>query len=225
MAHDAALDPTLVAYWTFDEGSGTTAHDASGHGLDGTLEGGATWAAGKIGGALSLDGTDDIVAVPLAGQLQLGTTGPFTLSAWIFDDTPAATLGTSNWHRIVTWADASGEGHTLGLGTDPAVAKRVFFVGDVEATTQRAAISTLDVAPGWHLATGTFDGATFAMYVDGVRDDGGTLSSGITGQTDTTNLYLGGKGDDTRFVKGLLDDIQIYDRALGATEIAALFER
>src|SRR6187551_1734146 len=32
-----AADPSLVAYWDFNEGRGTTANDASGHGHTGTF--------------------------------------------------------------------------------------------------------------------------------------------------------------------------------------------
>ena len=54
--------PGLVAAYGFDEGSGTTATDASGNGRTGAVTG-ATWAAGRYGGALSFDGTNDYVVV------------------------------------------------------------------------------------------------------------------------------------------------------------------
>ena len=34
----------LVGWWTFDEGTGTVAHDASGNSYDGNFEGTALWA-------------------------------------------------------------------------------------------------------------------------------------------------------------------------------------
>ncbi len=49
-----------LAYWKFDEGSGNTLGDSSGHGFDGTIYG-ATWVTGKYGKALSFDGTNDYV--------------------------------------------------------------------------------------------------------------------------------------------------------------------
>ena len=45
----------LIGYWNFDEGTGTVAHDTSGSGYNGTVNG-ATWVAGKINGALSFNG-------------------------------------------------------------------------------------------------------------------------------------------------------------------------
>jgi len=42
---------SLIAYWKFDEKTGTTASDSSGNSNDGLISG-ATWTAGKIGNAL-----------------------------------------------------------------------------------------------------------------------------------------------------------------------------
>jgi len=61
----------LVGYWKFDEISGTTATDSSGHGNNGTING-ATPVAGKVGGALSFDGNSNFVSVahPLSFQIK-----------------------------------------------------------------------------------------------------------------------------------------------------------
>ena len=57
----SAADADLVGLWRFDETSGTIAHDGSGNGHDGTLIGNPKWTAGRIGGALDFDGSDDLV--------------------------------------------------------------------------------------------------------------------------------------------------------------------
>ena len=54
-----AIDPSgltreLVAHWSFDETSGTTAADSSGNGHDGLVTGGTWTSAGRFGGALTL---------------------------------------------------------------------------------------------------------------------------------------------------------------------------
>ncbi len=54
----AGLDSGLVGWWTFNDGSGGTAADASGNGNNGTVDG-ASWTTGQLGGALSFDGADD----------------------------------------------------------------------------------------------------------------------------------------------------------------------
>ena len=55
---------SLVAWWKLDDGSGTTAMDSSGNGNDGTVEGGAQWVAGQLGGALQFNGSDADVRAP-----------------------------------------------------------------------------------------------------------------------------------------------------------------
>src|SRR5213078_3322484 len=71
----------LVAAYGFNEGTGTTAGDASGNGNTGTLSN-ATWStSGKYGGALSFNGINAWVTVADAASLDL--TGALTLEAWV----------------------------------------------------------------------------------------------------------------------------------------------
>ena len=70
-----------VAAYAFDDGAGTTAADASGHSLTGTLVNGPTWATGKYGSAVSFDGVDDFVDLGNPAALQM--TGSMTISGWI----------------------------------------------------------------------------------------------------------------------------------------------
>src|SRR5579871_6361430 len=69
----------LVAAYNFDEGTGTTVHDASGNGNNGTLVN-ATWStSGKYGDALSFNGSNAMVNIPDAASLHL--TSGMTLEA------------------------------------------------------------------------------------------------------------------------------------------------
>src|SRR5438552_3097473 len=71
----------LVAAYGFNEGTGTIAADASGHGNTGTVSN-TTWSAsGKYGGALSFNGVNAWVTVADAASLDL--TGALTLEAWV----------------------------------------------------------------------------------------------------------------------------------------------
>ena len=71
----------LVAAYAFNEGSGTSAADASGGGLTGTLTNGAAWGTGRNAGAVLLDGVNDFVELGNPAALQL--TGSMTVSAWV----------------------------------------------------------------------------------------------------------------------------------------------
>src|SRR5439155_17295770 len=75
------IEPPLIAHYPFDEGSGTTAADASGGGHTGTLQGSAGWGRGIVGPSdLALDGRGGFVDVPGA---VVDTTRSFTVSAWV----------------------------------------------------------------------------------------------------------------------------------------------
>ncbi|MHC4790812.1 MAG: LamG-like jellyroll fold domain-containing protein, partial [Planctomycetota bacterium] len=69
---------SAVAYWRFDEGSGSTAHDSAG-GNDGTIYG-AQWTTGKIGRALSFDRNNDYVDVAHRPDFDIGTR--FAVQLW-----------------------------------------------------------------------------------------------------------------------------------------------
>ena len=63
--HDAgAAGGGLVAAYSFDQGSGTSAPDLSGNGNTATLHNATFVAGGKYGGAVSLNGTNASVTVP-----------------------------------------------------------------------------------------------------------------------------------------------------------------
>ena len=66
----ASAAPPAIAAWAFNEGSGTSAADASGGGLTGTLTNGATWGTGRNAGAVLLDGVNDFVEWGIRAWLQ-----------------------------------------------------------------------------------------------------------------------------------------------------------
>lgn len=60
----AIKDPSLIAWWGLNEGTGTEVQDLSGNDNTGTLNGGAAWTSGKSGGGVYLDGVDDYLEIP-----------------------------------------------------------------------------------------------------------------------------------------------------------------
>ena len=72
--------PGLVGYWTFNEGSGTTAADSSGNNLTATLSNGVSWATGKVGGAISANGSNQYVTIP---AINLSSTSAASVAMWV----------------------------------------------------------------------------------------------------------------------------------------------
>src|SRR5437870_1537223 len=79
----------LGLYYQFDEGAGSLANDSSGNGNTGSLLGGTTWTAGKLGQALSFDGVSGNVTASTTTGLNLSPT--LTLAAWINPSNISAT--------------------------------------------------------------------------------------------------------------------------------------
>jgi Concanavalin A-like lectin/glucanases superfamily len=79
-------NPTpLLAWWKLNEGSGTTAADATGNGHGATLGAQAGWGPGRVSGtsALSLTGASDSEAFTAPALPPVDNTGSFTVSAWV----------------------------------------------------------------------------------------------------------------------------------------------
>lgn len=91
-----------VAYWTFNEGIGTIAHDISGNGNNGTIYG-ASWTSGKVGGALQYDGSGDYVDIG-SDQSYSFIRDDFTVETWI------KTNSDSNDNEIVAKGGSCADG-------------------------------------------------------------------------------------------------------------------
>jgi len=74
----------LVAPYNFDSGKGTTLHDRSGCGNDGTIHG-ASWAASGDGFALEFDGVDDYVDCGVSPSF--APAKAVSVEAWVYPKT------------------------------------------------------------------------------------------------------------------------------------------
>jgi len=86
--------------------------------------------------------------------------------------------------------------------------------------------SSVSVTDGkWHFMSATYDGTTMRIYVDGVQTGSGTSFSGNL-PTQSGNVRVGADYQSTpgNFFTGSLDEVRIYNRALSASEIQALYK-
>jgi hypothetical protein len=205
-------DPQLMGWWKFDDVSGTVAADSSKHDRQGKLVGDMTFdknsVAGRVGRALQFDGGDDLVRI--AEYQGVTGTGPRTISAWIKTD--AAT------GEIVSWGkDDFGKMWIFGF-----IRRHV----------------------------GVTPNGGYYYMADDVHDDAWHHIAVVVGEAELPNLhddvtlYLDGEiaevhriglldlwpietGSDLEVVigkrlKGSVDDLRIYARALSEEEIQTL---
>jgi hypothetical protein len=219
LAAAPAGDPTLVGWWKLDDGAGSLAADASGNGNNGTITG-ASWVAGHIGGALSFNGSSNVVSMGKPAALNLTHVG--TIACWVkYDNTTAA--GSSKWPMILgngDW-DADVNGYLFALNSEAGNEGQVIF----EILNGSGGVFVVSTAKygnsAWHHLCGTWNGSALTLYVDGV-------SVGTTPQTadavSGANPFVIGRNAAAAdgFFAGSVDDVRVYNRALSATEVAAL---
>ncbi|MEV4314353.1 LamG-like jellyroll fold domain-containing protein [Actinocrispum sp. NPDC049592] len=198
--------PSLIAAYNFDEGVGNSLTDRTGRNHTGTIAG-ATWTTGNTGGALSFNGTSDMVTVADANDLDL--TSAMTLEAWV---RPTAT--TSNW-RTIMLKERTG-GLTYALYADNAASRPTSYLTISSADRSVTGPTALPANTWTHVAV-TYGSGTYRLYVNGTE----VANAAVTGSmaASTGALRIGGNNIWGEFFTGAIDDIRIYNRALTATEI------
>jgi regulation of enolase protein 1 (concanavalin A-like superfamily) len=189
------------------------AFDSSGHGNDGTEIGGPTYVAGADGQAIHLDGIDDYVdfehAVGISGD------EPRTIAGWVKADTTSI----PDWTNVFGFIGPAADGTHFDIEV----------VGDTNSTTtgwyglhlcgEQYNIMPLDLE--WHHLAATFDGTTAYFYADAVLL--GFATPTVTIDTHD-NVHVGKRDDNDNYFPGSIDDVRIYDTAMGGPHIAAMID-
>jgi hypothetical protein len=207
----------LVLSLGFDEASGATALDTSGGDRHGTIRE-AVRVAGKIGGALRFDGSNDWVTISDTTGSTLDLTAGMTIEAWV---NPEALSG---WETIVLKERGAG---LLSYGLyahdgAPLAGGEAAPAGYVRASGADRAVRGTSALPlnTWTHVAITYDGATQRIYINGDL----VASRAQTGPIAVGNgaLRIGGNNSfANEFFRGMVDEVRIYNRALSAAEIAA----
>jgi hypothetical protein len=206
-------NPTLVAAYNFDQGSGTTLTDSSGLGNHGSLAG-PTWSAeGRTGGALSFDGSNDLVTIADANSLDLSNA--LTLEAWV---RPTNVTG---WKTVLTkesgtssFAYSMFANNNAGNVANQRPGARLTIGGNARTVTGNAKLA---LNTWTHIAT-TYDGATIRLFINGVQVE----TEARTGSVSVTaeQLRIGGSPAlGGLYYAGLIDDVRIYNGALSEAQI------
>jgi hypothetical protein len=204
--YDAALvpDPNLVLWYKFDGDAG----DSSGHGSDGTENGGPTYGGGYDGEAISLDGVDDWVAV----EFPVGISGsaPRTIAGWA----KARTTAIPDWTTVFGFSPATGAAN-LYFDIERRGGQNQYCI-HVHGFQDN--IMPIDLE--WHHLAATYDEptTTISWYGDGVFVDSNNTRVLAT----IDSVKVGRRGDRQTYFPGLVDDVRIYDYALTDAEIALI---
>ena len=160
--------------------------------------------------ALSFDGTDDIVTVPFASDLDV--TNAFTIEAWV-DATSANGGGIASM-----WGEGGLPDKLLLQLTGGDVVGRIAVAG------QTTVSATMPLNTWTHVAL-SYDGATMLLYLNGVQAG----STDIAGALPLENLPFRLGIEDVNlgvrtFFNGSLDEVRFWNVARSAADIAANYQ-
>ena len=193
----------MIGWWPGDG----NANDIAGSN-NGTLQGGATFAAGMVGQAFSLDGDGDWVELVGASLLSL-TNNDFTVDAWI---------NLSNPRHVDPVLGTLSSGTNQGLHLAAYRSQRPymgFFLNDTGGTTVISPNTWYHLAWRYTKSTGEQ-----AIFVNGAIDGRSTGRAAFQG---TGTVYIGRSIGSQPFT-GLIDEVEIFNRPLSDAEIKAIYD-
>ncbi|SDP95020.1 Ig-like domain (group 2) [Mucilaginibacter sp. OK268] len=214
----------LLAFYPFNNNT----NDLSGHGNTGVANSISSIADrfGKPNSAYYFNGTSSYILVKDKAELRLANTD-FTINNWVKLDSYDPSYGTqiickrgpgsdNGWSSSITGSDFQNSGQG-GLGLVS------FGKGDISALSTKA----IDLNK-WYMITTVYktNVQQISFYVNGAFVN---TVYGVSGPNAfvTADLYMGKDNPQVPstgyFLKGALDDVRIYGRALHATEIKKLY--
>jgi hypothetical protein len=204
---------TIVAC-PLDEDAGNQTSDASGR-RKVPVKGTAIWLPGKFGSALLLGGE---TYVDLGDAAAVVREKPFTVSVWVYPTTPDAMTILARQD-----GDERRRGYRIGLEDERLVVELAHDIND-NAIVLRG-VPRLARRQWQHLLV-AYDGSGKAAGVrcdlNGERIDTEVAADNLRGAMQSEQPLRLGSDAVGRGFRGLLDDLRIYPRALGATESALL---
>ena len=211
----------MVAWWTLDETdiskTGSVSNDLAGFNNIGTRINGPTPLAGKVLGGLQFNGTNNYVEVPDQPELNFGT-GDFSFDAWI--QTTDNGLGKIIVDKRISAANFVGYAFYLNEG------KLSLIMADGSFTSY---VSPIFVADGkWHhiaVTVSRSDKLGINFYLDGVQTQFGDPTTRMGSLDNNSPLRIGAELFTviTGFMKGTLDEIELFNRVLTKDEINSIF--
>ncbi len=204
---ECVAPPTSLESWWRGEND---ANDFAGDN-HGTLINGATFSPGKVGQAFSFDGVDDYVSVPDNADWDFGM-NDFTIDLWIrFDQLK---------HSMFIHQQSGSNFGGFEFDFQPPSGMLVFSRNGNDGGIARA--WSPQTSTWYHLAVTRTDG-TYKLYVNGAQQ--GNEEADPLPVADVTGIVRIGSwaGSNLYYVDGLIDEVDVFHRALSATEIQSIY--
>ena len=194
----------LIHHWNFDENSGDIANDTIGDAhLNFTGTNGAQWRTCVLGNCAFFDGVDDEARVDVEDLVT-----DFTVSLWV----QANHSGQSRHSSVIAVNDVAGDDDSFQFqtsGGNPGnwelYHNNSYSFGAVDPTA-------------WQHLVATFENDTVTLYLDGVEIMNQSVPNGTVNSIEIYKFGVNRAGN-THFA-GVIDEVQIWETALNAEDVA-----
>lgn len=200
-----------VSWWP----AGGNALDANANHNNGTLHGSTTYAAGKVGQAFNFTASSGYVQIP--DVTSLNPTNALTIDAWVYFSGSSSNFmivgkdNQSSQRQFLLSVSSAGRFHP-GVGITNGT---FYYLDSATVVTQQA----------WYHVAMTYSAANnnLSLYVNGLLDTNGTASGSTIRSTEP--VFIGNQPYAFSYNGGLLvDEADIFNRALAASEIKAIYD-
>jgi len=208
--------PAAAAHWMFEEGSGTTAADSSGHGHTLTLTK-ATWTSGRQGAGLALDGVQTYAQTPY--DAGFAATRQLTLTAWIRPTALRASYGT-----VVAKGAVGGAVQDWGFYTSGSELGALFnWPSGPQGSTPALSTGAGLVAGVWNFVALVLDvdAGKYTFYRNGQMVSSTPWTAPLL--QNAAPIVLGTDAGSPNTLAGDLDGVAVWTRALSPADLAALY--
>lgn len=193
MKNHYPLKPTILSFWLLFSSLGLMAQNA-----------------------LDFDGSNDEVTVPNASALIAN--GNLSMAFWVYPIT-----NSTGWPDFDGYAgfrnDVSADFYVLQLGANNIEARFRNSSGTVYTITY---LNNLNHNAWNHFAL-TYNGSTLTLYHDGAYAASIPATGVINSSTQAFNLGFTPFGGNNFYLKGKLDNLGLWNRALSSTEVSSLY--
>jgi len=211
----------LVGYWQFEDmPGGTRVADSSGNGRHGVLQGlnpNQAWVPGRFGQGLAFASNVAGAGVEVRADAVIDGLRTFTISAWFRRSEATSTTQRSLFSRQL--GNTGNEVFNLACSYDRLV---IYVPGAGSQVNFEARSQGATVAGTWTHAAATYDGQWLRLWVNGVMAAQSNFVNRLV--STTTPVYIGTNKNPTlnEPFEGALDEVALFDRALGTAAIQKL---
>jgi len=237
------VDPNLVAHWKFDDNAEDSAQD-----YDGTIKGDASFTAGKVGKAISLDGVDDYVELPQSAVNEISELSQGTIAFWfkfssLLDKQtlmPIFYIGVDEKDPDNIYIIEIGHFDFMASDATPDPSNTKLYSTWIKDNKDPFLCydSNANLAENkWYHFAAVISSKGNTGYLDGDEITNRNYNFGKSSDTyflddiqGEENLFIGyGRSSadispDFVYYKGALDDFRVYNKALSGSEIKDIME-